>query len=441
MSQTALSRREFLAATGAGSLLIVSPSAAWSYAANEKLNTALIGVGGRGGAHIGVAGSENFVAMADCDERCMTTARTQYPKTRAYTDYRKLFDAHKDLNAVFVATPDHHHFLASMLAIEHGAGVYTEKPLTYSVWEARRLAEFARKKKVASQLGNQGHSGEGCRRLCELVWGGVLGDVTEVHCRTNWAFSAGIRVAKEAQTLPAGLDWDAWCGPAPTRPYQGGIHPFSWRGWFDYGTGALGDQGCHVMDAAFWALKLAEADSVEVLAETSADNGPLFPLWSIVTYKFPTRAGMAPLTLKWFLGEKLPPRPPEMEASRAILDHGSYYYGTKGVTYTDQYCGGVRIIPESKHKDTIYPPKTVPRSKAGHQGDFINACKGGPPAGSNYDYSGPLAEVVLLGNIATRIKKPFTFKLRQQKAVNCPEADALVKREPRKGWDFGYGNL
>ncbi|MGA2616065.1 MAG: Gfo/Idh/MocA family oxidoreductase [Thermoguttaceae bacterium] len=441
MSRLTVHRRKFLAATGAGSLMIVSPSAVWSYSRNEKLNCALVAVGGRGGAHIGCCAGQNFIAMAECDERQMAGARKQYPQTKAYTDYRKLFDAHKDLNAVFVGTPDHHHFPASMRAIDVGAGVYTEKPLTYSVWEARRLAEFARKKKVATQLGNQGHSGEGCRRLCELVWGGVLGDVTEVHCRTNWAFSAGIQVAKEPQKVPAGLDWDVWCGPAPMRPYQGGIHPFSWRGWFDYGTGALGDQGCHVMDAAFWALKLAEADSVEVSAETSEDNGPLYPLWSIVTYKFPARAGMVPLTLKWFLGNKLPPRPPQLEPERGNMDHGTYYYGTKGVTFTDQYCGGARIIPESKHKETKYPAPTLPRAKHGHQEAFLNACKGGEPACSNFDYSGPLAEIVLLGDIATRIKKPFTFRLKELKAVNCPEADALVKREPRKGWEFGYGNV
>ncbi len=438
MSRTVIRRRSFLAAAGASSLLIVSPRSAWSYAANEKLNTALIGVGGRGSAHIGVAAGQNFLAMADCDEGCLAAARQTYPKTKTYHDYRKLFDAHKDLNAVFVATPDHHHFPASMLAIEHGAGVYTEKPLTHSVWEARRLAEFARQKKVATQLGNQGHSDEGCRRLYELIWGGGLGDVTEVHCRTTWAFSAGIQVAKNAEPIPANLKWEVWCGPSPMRPYQGGLHPFSWRGWLDYGTGALGDQCCHVMDAAYWALKLAEADAVEVSAETSAPNGPLYPLWSIITYKFPARAGMVPLTLKWFLGEKAPPRPPELEPGRKIPDHGAFYYGTKAVTFTEQYCDGARIIPESKHKKTIYPPKSLPRSPAGHQGDFLNACKGGPPAGSNFDYGGPLTEIALWGNIALQIKKPFTFLRKQGKAVNCPEADALVHPAPRKGWDFSY---
>jgi predicted dehydrogenase len=434
----AIPRRKFLAAAGTGSLLIVSPSAAWSYAANEKLNTALIGVGGRGGAHLGVVASQNLVAVADCDEKRMAGALKKSTQTRAYTDYRKLFDAHQDLNAVFVAAPDHHHFLASMLAIEHGAGVYTEKPLVHSVYEARRLTEFARKKKVATQLGNQGHSGEGCRRLCEVVWGGVLGDVTEVHCRTTWAFSAGIKVAAEPKPVPPGLDWDVWCGPAPMRPYQDRIHPFDWRGWLDYGTGALGDQGCHVMDAAYWALKLAEADSFEVSAETSADNGPLFPLWSVVTYKFPARAGMAPVTVKWFLGGKSPPKPPEMEEKRGIPGHGAIIYGTKAITYTDQYCGGVRLIPESRHQQATFPPVSLPRVKGGHQGSFLEACKGGPPAASNFDYAGPLNEIILVGNIALRVKKPFTWKMKAMQALNCPEADALVRRDPRKGWEFGY---
>jgi len=439
-----ITRRSFLKRSAcAGALIIVGPGAARTYAANEKLNAALIGVSGRGEAHVGSCARENFVAMCDCDEKRMAKAAKEHPQTKTYADYRKLFDAHKDLNAVCVAAPDHHHFLASMLAIEVGAGVYTEKPLTHSVWEARKLAEFARKKKVASQCGNQGHSGEGCRRICEYVWSGTLGDVTEVHCCTvhggkRGLWAQGMDRPKETPPVPAGLDWESWIGPAPMRTYHKGLHPFYWRGWQDFGTGGLGDQACHVMDAAFMALKLAEAESVDVSAECTPVNKESYPVGAVVTYKFPARGKLAAATLKWFLGDKTPPRPQELEAERNMPEHGTLYYGSKAIMMSGQYCDGVRIIPETKHKATPVPPVTLPRVQGGHWEDFVRACKGGPAASSNYDYSGPLTELALLGNIAIRTGKGFTWKVKEMKAVDCPEADALVKRDPRKGWDFGY---
>jgi predicted dehydrogenase len=433
------SRRDVLRRTGAvGAFLILSPSAVRTYAANEKLDMAVIGVGGRGGGMAGQAAGQNLVAVCDCDPSKAEGFKKKHPALKVYTDYRRMFEQEKTLNAVGVATPDHHHFLASMMAIDKGLAVYCEKPLTFSVWEARRLAEFARQKKVATQLGNQGHSGEGWRRLCEVIWAGLLGDVTEVHCRTTWAFSKGTVADGPQPAAPANLDWDAWIGPAPMRPYHSRLHPFWWRGWLDYGTGALGDQGCHVADGAFWALKIAQADSIEVSAESTPDNGPLYPISSTVTYKIPARAGMVPLTLKWFLGDHQPPRPKEMEEKRGFPGHGAIYYGTKAITYSEQYGGGIRIIPESKHKATTYPAATLERIKGDHWSNFIAAAKGGPPACGNFDYGGPLTELALLGNIAIRIGKPFTWNVKDLKAVNCPQADALVKRDPRKGWDFGY---
>ena len=270
MSRTKIHRRSFLAATGASSLMIVSPRSVWSYAANEKLNTALIGAGGRGDAHIGVAAEQNFVAMADCDEGCLAARRKQYPKTKTYHDYRKLFDAHKDLNAVFVATPDHHHFPASMLAIEHGAGVYTEKPLTHSVWEARRLAEFARQKNVATQLGNQGHSGEGCRRLCELIWGGGLGDVTEVHCRTTWDFGAVLRGCQECRAHPRRSELGGLVRAVADAAVPARTAPVLVARVVGLRHGCPGRSVLPRHGRGLLALKLAEADAVEVSAETSA---------------------------------------------------------------------------------------------------------------------------------------------------------------------------
>jgi predicted dehydrogenase len=438
------SRRRFLKqGTLAGLTILAGPGLARTYAASAKLNIALIGVGGRGGDHYknlfaarGAARDGNLVAFCDADQGRMAKAIGEHPDAKAYTDYRRLFDAHKDLNTVFVATPDHNHFPAAIRAIEGGAGVYCEKPMTWSVWEARALTEAARRKKVASQLGNQGHSGEGVRRLCEVIWAGLIGDVTEVHCATTWDFAGDSEAKRQTQPVPPGLDWEAWLGPAPWREYHTNLHPFAWRGWIEFGTGSLGDQGCHVTDPAFWALKLAEAETVEIEAESSPLRKETFPTWAIVTYRFPARGQMAPVTLKWFMGPKRPPLPP---GGRGMA-HGSYFYGTKANLMAGQYGDGVRIIPEEKHKEleSQWPPKTLPRSRKGHWGDFLEACRGGPPAASNFDYSGPLTELVLAGNLALRTGKRFTWRVRPMEAVNCPEAQALVKRQPRKGWEFGY---
>jgi len=432
---TRVNRRAFLkhSAAGAGLVLLTGSAGVRAYAANDKLNTALIGVGGRGGAHSDAANSQNLIAICDADEPRMAKALGQNPNLKGYTDYRKLFDAHKNLNAVFIATPDHNHFPAAMRAIDAGAGVYVEKPLTYCIWEARTLTEFARAKKVASQMGNQGHSGEGWRVLCEYIGAGAIGDVTEVHCITNRpVWPQGID-RPPSKPVPEGLNWESWIGPAPRRDYHDNLHPFKWRGWLDFGAGALGDMGCHIMDGAVWALKLGEAKTVEVEAESSGVNSETFPKWSIVTYKFPARGSMPPVTLKWFDGNKRPPRPADLEPERKE-DFDSVYYGSKGTMVAGTYGDGARIIPEAKRQATPRPEKTIPLSPKGHHGDFLEACRGGPPASSNFDYSGPMTEIVLLGNLAIRLGRKIEFDVAAMQAKNCPEADALIRRPPRPGW-------
>jgi predicted dehydrogenase len=430
-----LNRRRFLQHTAAGAgLVILSGSAAVrSYAANNKLTTALVGVGGRGGAHFGAAAGENLIAICDADEPRMAKALKGRPALKGYTDYRRLFDAHKDLNAVFIATPDHNHFPAAMRAVAGGAGVYVEKPMTHSLWEVRTLTEAVRARKVASQLGNQGHSDAGWRSLCEYIWAGAIGDVTEVHFVTNRpTWPQGVD-RPPSKPVPDGLNWDAWIGPAPYRDYHDNLHAFKWRGWLDFGAGALGDMGCHIMDGAVWALRLGEADTVEVEAESSGVNGETYPKWSIVTYRFPARGSMPPVALKWFDGGKRPPRPADLEPERKE-DYDSVFLGTKGTMVAGTYGGGARIIPESKRQATPRPPETIPRSPKGHHGDFLEACRGGPPAGSNFDYSGPLTEIVLLGNLAIRLGQKITFDVKTLKARNCPQADALIHRAYRPGW-------
>ena len=434
---TRVNRRAFLkhSAAGAGLVILTGSAGIRAYAANNKLNTALIGAAGRGGVHLGPAAGENLIALCDVDEGRMAKALARAPAAKTYTDYRKLFDAHKDLNAVFVATPDHNHFPAAMRAVAGGAGVYVEKPLTYCIWEARTLTEFVRRKKVASQMGNQGHSGEGWRNLCEYIWAGAIGDVTEVHCTTDrptgW-WKQGID-RPPAKPVPQGLNWECWIGPAPMREYHGNLHPGGWRGWLDFGAGALGDMGCHIMDGAVWALRLGEAKTVEVEAESSGVNGETFPAWSIVTYRFPARGSMPPVTLKWFDGGKRPPRPADLEPERKE-DFGSVYLGTKGTMVAGTNGDGARIIPEVKRQATPRPEKTIPRSPKGHHGDFLEACRGGAPASSNFDYSGPLTEIVLLGNLAICLGRKIEYDVVAMKAKNCPEADALIRRPPRPGW-------
>jgi len=265
------SRREFLrksVATAAG--LFGAPFVVRAENRREKLKLAVIGAGGRGGAGMGAARGEHLVAVADVDpvRRAagnIARAKKQFPQLKVYTDYRKLFDNHKDLDAVWVGTPDHSHFPASIRGLEAGAAVYCEKPLTHDLWEARKLREVAAKKKLPTQMGNQGHSSESIRRIVEYIRAGAIGEITRLDCVSNRRFGATKR--PPSKPVPQGLDWQSWIGPAPYRDYHDGLHPFSWRGWLDFGTASIGDMGCHTIDGAVWALRLLEVPTIEVKAE------------------------------------------------------------------------------------------------------------------------------------------------------------------------------
>ena len=441
-----LPRRSFLKNTAAGALTVVASSGRWAFGANEKLRCAVVGAGGRGGAHVGAARKQNLVALCDIDERRLGGAARsvakEHPKVKTFTDYRKMFDeAHKEFDVVFVATPDHHHAPATMLALRHGKHVYTEKPLTHSIYEARRLAEEARKAGVATQMGNQGMASETHRRLCEYIWAGAIGPVREVHIWTDrpvgWWAQGRDRPAY-TDPLPKHLRWDLWLGPAPQRPYvekwrdgpakgKAVYHPHNWRGWWDFGTGALGDIACHAMAPAFWALKLGKP--VAVAAQHSPCNAEMFPAWSIITYQFPARGDLPPVKLVWYDGGKKPPRPPELEEGRTLRSNGSIYVGDKG-TMLDH-----RIIPEAKSKQIKPPDKTIPRVPNHHE-DFFIACRGGRPAGSNFDFAGNLAEAALVGNVALRAGKRLQWDGENMKPANCSDPDVLrvIRREYRKGW-------
>jgi predicted dehydrogenase len=437
-------RRSFL--KGATAAVVVGSFSARAYAANEKLRCACIGAGGRGGAHVEAAKTERLVALCDIDrnrlDAAAKSAAKHNPQVKTYADYRTMFDeAHREFDVVFVATADHHHAPASMLAIKHGKHVYTEKPLTHSIYEARCLTEEARKARVATQMGNQGMASEEHRRVCEMIWSGAIGPVREVHVWTdrpiNW-WPQGLDRPAYTDPVPDRLAWDLWLGPAPERPYvdhwregkaQGKplYHPVHWRGWWDFGTGALGDIACHAMAPAFWALKLGKPTAVQ--AEHSPCNAEMYPDWSIITYEFPARGDLPPVKLVWYDGGKMPPRPADLEQGRQLGNNGVLYVGERGTML------GHRIIPEEKMKQIKPPDKSIPRV-ASHHEDFFIACRGGRPACSNYDFAGNLTEAALAGNVAIRAGRRIEWDAEAMKPKNCSDPDVLhvIRREYRKGW-------
>ncbi|MCU0915014.1 MAG: Gfo/Idh/MocA family oxidoreductase [Planctomycetes bacterium] len=447
MKEKQLTRRGFMGtAAGVAAFTIVPRSVlggAGQTPPSEKLNIAGIGVGGRGAGDMEALESQNIVALCDVDWRNARATFKKFPNAKQYKDFRQMLDKEdKNIDAVMVATADHCHAPASLAAIRRGKHVYCEKPLTHTVYEARLMAQEARKHNVATQMGNQGQAEEGVRLLCEAIWDGAIGQVHEVHIWTDRPINGtnkvywpqGIDRPTDTPPAPETLDWDLWLGPAPVRPYNPAYLPFKWRGWWDFGTGALGDIGCHAIDPVFRALKLGYPKSVEACC--TLVNKETYPVASRVTYEFPARGDLAPVTLHWYDGGMRPARPPELEDSRQLGTNGALYVGDKGKILNG------RLLPESRQKEYGRSPKTLERSPGHHQ-EWINACKGGKPAGSNFpDHAGLLAQVVLMGNIALRpgLKedKYFGVKLlwdaKEFKFTNVPEANQFLTKEYRQGW-------
>jgi predicted dehydrogenase len=409
---------------------------------SEKLNIAGIGLGGRGEGDLDECGSENIVALCDVDEAYAGRVFKKYPNAKKWTDFRKMLDEQKDIDAVVIAVPDHLHAVIAMAAIKRGKHVYCEKPLAHCIWECRQLTLAAREAKVATQLGNQGQAGEGNRLVSETIWDGALGTVREVHSWCNRPISQrGIERPKDTPPVPATLNWDLWLGPAKYRPYHPAYLPFRWRGWWDFGTGVLGDIGCHQMDAVFRALKLGYPTTVEACS-SNMDEGPAVreetaPKASIVRFEFPEREGFPPLALTWYDGGLMPPRPPELEEGRKFGEaDDNLFIGDKGKML------GYRLIPEARMKEYGRPPRRIERSP-GHHKEWINACKGGEPARANFDWAGPLTEVVLLGNIALKMERQLYekgLKLHydgpKMEVTNLPEANKYIRGEYREGWSL-----
>jgi len=407
---------------------------------SEKLNIAGIGIGGRGEGDLDEVGSENIVALCDVDEAYAGRVFAKYPKARKWRDFRTMLDEQKDIDAVVIATPDHTHAVIAMAAIKRGKHVYCEKPLAHSIWECRQLAEAAREAGVATQLGNQGQATETNRLVSEILWDGAIGAVREVHAWCNRPISArGIERPKDTPQVPATLNWDLWLGPARYRPYHPAYLPFHWRSWWDFGTGVLGDIGCHQLDPVFRALRLGYPTTVEACSsnmdEGAAVKEETAPKASIVRFEFPAREGFPPLTLTWYDGGLMPQRPAELEEGRKFGEaDDNLFIGDKGKML------GYRLIPEARMREYGKPPQRIERSP-GHHKEWLIACKGGPAARANFDWAGPLTEVVLYGNIALRMEKQLYekgLKLHcdgpNMRITNLPEANKYIRDEYRHGW-------
>jgi predicted dehydrogenase len=448
MNETKIRRRDFLAGTAAVAAFTVVPRYVLGGPGNtppsEKINIAGIGIGGQGASDLRELESQNIVALCDVDWGYAKPTFDRYPNAKKYRDFREMLDKEdKNIDGVVVATPDHNHAVVSMAALKRKKHVYCEKPLTHSVYEARMLAEEARKQGVATQMGNQGQASIETRLTCETIWDGAIGQVHEVHVWTDRPLRGindvywpqGVDRPKDTPPVPETMTWDLWLGPAPARPYHPAYAPFKWRGWWDFGTGALGDIGCHTIDPVFRALKLGHPTSVEACC--TLVNDETYPVASRVTYEFPAREGLVPVKLHWYDGGMKPPRPPELENDRQWGTGDTLYVGDKGKML------GYRLIPEVRAKEYGKPPERIPRS-IGHYLEWVEACKGGRPAGSNFpDHAGLLAQVVLLGNIALRpaLKEKLTrTKLMwdgpNMKITNLPEANQYLQTQYREGWSL-----
>jgi predicted dehydrogenase len=418
---------------------------------SDKLNIACVGVGGMGKSNVKMCADENIVALCDVDYALSEPVFELYPSAKRYKDYRVMLDEMPGIDAVIVATPDHSHAVVAMAAMEKKKHVYVQKPLTHSVYEARLLTETARKQGVMTQMGNQGHSGEGVRLICEWVWDGAIGKIHEAHAWTNrpvWPSGLEVDRPKETPEVPKDMDWDLWIGPARFRPYHPSYHPAKWRAWWDFGTGSLGDMGCHIVDPLFWALKLKYPVSVEANVSTywpaffekAEPKNEMFPRSTIVRFRFPAREKMPPVTMTWWDGGLMPARPAGLEQGRRMgdLDGGILLVGEKGAIMSGCYGESPRIVPESLMKKYKRPKKTIeriPEGKDGHEKDWIRACKTGKPASSNFDYSGPLSEAVLMGNLAVRFPdRELLWNGQAMEVTNDADANAYVRRDYREGW-------
>ena len=436
-----------------------NPKKPRAIAPGAKIRIAQIGCGGKGWSDVLAVKDEEVVALCDVDwETPVSPPRwsgdnpeaklskrvrlqKEFPNAKLYTDFRKmLLEMDDQIDAVAISTPDHMHFLPAYMAIMLGKHVYVQKPLTQTVGEARELLRLARLNGVVTQMGNQGHAGEGVRLVTEWHDAGVIGDVREVNIWTNRpVWPQGMTEWPASQPVPEGLNWDGFLGRAPERGYSPDIHPFNSRGYQDYGCGALGDMACHLMDAAFTVLRLGAPSSVE-LKQINGKSPIAFPKSAIVEYQFPARGNLPPVKLTWYEGGLKPEKPAEMEENRQLAQGGQLIVGSKATVYDgNDYCNSPRVIPEAKHRELAptFPPRTLPRVPGNNpHTEWTAAIRAGDPraAGSNFEYSGPFTEAVNLGTLAILVGGKLEWDA-ENMTTGQPEADKLLYPTYRRGWE------
>ena len=449
--QGSIRRREFLAHLSAGTLGIsIVPRHVLGgkgfIAPSERVRMAGIGVGGMGGGDVGTLTSlgAEYVALCDVDEQRAAGTFGGHKNARKYKDFREMLEKEaKHIDAVSVGTPDHTHAVATVAALKLGKHVYCQKPLTQTLGECRSVFEAAQKAGEMTSMGNQGHATEGARLTNEWIRSGLIGEVLDVHAwsdRAGKLWKQGIGRPKDTPPTPATLDWDLWLGPRAYRAYNPAYAPHSWRGWLDFGTGALGDMGCHILDHPIWALELGAPSVVEsrvTLDGSVVDGKPntdSFPVASMIYYTFKGKNGRPPVHLTWYDGGLMPLAPAELPTGQRLPDNGVLYLGSKGKIYHSSHGGMPQVLPGELREHALKVPKTMERSP-GHYEEFIRACKGGPKPVANFDYSGPMTETVLLGVLSLRVPGTrLEWDSASMKVQGMPELDRLIRPEARKGW-------
>lgn len=480
--RASMTRRQFIyysaaAAAAAATLSGCTRPRARVVSANEKLNIGVVGTAGKGASDTDHCAGENIIALCDVDEDIASKPRQKYPNAKFYKDFRTMLEKEKSLDAVIVATPDHLHATIAAMAIRMGKHVYCQKPLTQTVYEARLLRKLAKEYNVATQMGNQGSAEDGLRRAVEVIQGGLIGSVREVHVWSNRPiWPQGMDRPAGEDRVPASLDWDLWLGPARWRPFKAEwpeqaapnsrrakgkvYHPFVWRGWQDFGTGALGDMACHTANMPFRALKLGYPTEIE--AESSGINKESYPLTSKIRFQFPAREGLPGVTFWWYDGnpqdQSVKPNRPSEETTHEIKemldkvpDSGCLLIGDKGKLFSPDDYGARFLVKLNDQKEFVDgrnhdAVKAIPQQIKlnEHKGDtdlrhhleWISACKGGRPGYSDFDIAAYLTEIILLGCVALRVGKKLEWDGPNMRATNAPEAAQYVRREPRKGWSL-----
>ncbi len=422
-------------------------------APSDKLNIGAVGVGGMGKSYVAGCKSENIAAITDVDDALAAPVRALYPSAKSYGDYRVMLEKERGLDAVIIGTPDHSHAVIAMAAIQLGKGVYCAKPMTRTVHEARTVANAARQAKVATQMSVQSCASDEACSTAEWVQAGAVGEVREVHVWTDRpVWPQGLARPKESVAVPGSLDWNLWLGPAPDRPYNPLYHPFNFRGWYDFGSGALGDMGCHTFHVIVRALNLGSPVSVSAdctFQRVFAPDQKSEPAWtrsvvsrtpetfpdsSIVTWSFGARGVHPPVRMIWYEGGLRPPRPAEMAPEDQLGPDGILFIGEKGILASG-FTGGPRLLSEASRKGFTPPPKTLPRTVA-HYVEWIEACKGGKPANCNFDFGSQLTEICQLGVSAQRSGRYLAYDAAAMRFTNDADANQYLTEQYRSGWSL-----